>query len=99
MKYYFYKLLPPRPDFMSHMTPAEIEIMQKHAAYWRKLMDEGKVIAYGPVNDPSGGYGIGIVKLDDTEDPEILSRNDPAILANSGFRSEIHPMLRIVLPS
>jgi uncharacterized protein len=98
MKYYFYKLLPPRPNFMTTMTSAEQEIMQKHAAYWRTLMDEGKVIAYGPVDDPSGGYGIGIVKLDDTADPAALSRNDPAILANAGFRSEINPMLRIVLP-
>jgi hypothetical protein len=98
MQYFFYKLLPPRLDFMFTMSPAEVEIMRKHAAYWRGLMDKGKVIAYGPVDDPSGGYGIGIVKLDDAADPTELSRNDPAILANAGFRSEINPMLRIVLP-
>jgi len=53
MKYFFYKLNPPRSIFMADMTPAEAKLMQEHAAYWNGLMKQGLVIAVGPVADPT----------------------------------------------
>ncbi len=97
MRFFFYKLIPPRPTFMADMTPAELAIMRDHSMYWRENMAAGKVVAIGPVADPSGGYGVGIIRLDDAESPQALGENDPAIRANAGFRFEFHPMPTVVV--
>jgi uncharacterized protein len=96
MKSYLYKLIPPRPDFAQTMTTAEAEIMRAHVAYWTAMLNEGKAVAFGPVADPKGGYGVGIVRLDDDIDPLSLSQNDPAIQAGVGFKSEVHLMPQLV---
>jgi hypothetical protein len=61
-------------------------------------MKKGLAIAFGPVADPKGSYGIGIVQLPDDSDPRILGLNDPVIKANAGFDFEVHPMPRVMLP-
>ncbi|HVU34433.1 MAG TPA: YciI family protein [Opitutaceae bacterium] len=94
MKYYFYKLIPPRPDFPQTMTPAELAIMQSHVGYWAGHMQQGRVVVFGPVADPAGAFGMAVVQLPDEAAPEPLRDNDPAITAGIGFRGEIHPMLR-----
>lgn len=98
MQYFFYKLNPPRPTFPADMTPAEGKVMQEHSAYWSDLMKQGGVVAVGPVADPKGSYGVGIVRLEDGSDPTALGTNDPAIQAEIGFTFEIHPMPRLLLP-
>jgi len=98
MNYFLYRLNPPRPTFPADMTPAEAELMQKHAAYWTGLMKQGRVIAFGPVADPKGSYGIGLIRLEEGEDANALGANDPVISANVGFGFEVHPMPRLVLP-
>jgi uncharacterized protein YciI len=96
MKSYLYKLIPPRPDFAQSMTPAEAEIMRAHLAYWTAMLNEGKAVAFGPVADPKGGYGVGMVRLDNDTDPSSLSQNDPAIKAGIGFKSELYLMPQLV---
>jgi uncharacterized protein len=96
MKYFFCKLLPPRPTFMHDMTEAEAAIMREHAAYWKGLLDKGQALAFGPVADPKGGYGIGIIGLENEADLEAVRSNDPTMKANQGFRFEALPMLRLV---
>jgi uncharacterized protein YciI len=96
MKYFFCKLIPPRPTFVHDMTPAEAAIMAEHVAYWRVLFEKGQAVAYGPVDDPEGGYGIGILAMEDEADLEGIRANDPTILAERGFRFETFPMLRLV---
>jgi uncharacterized protein YciI len=98
MKYVLYKLLPPRPTFPADITPDEARLMQQHAEYWKGLMRQGQVIAFGPVGDPKGPYGISLVRLEDGADPAPLGANDPVVLANAGFRIEAYPMLSLVLP-
>ncbi len=97
MKYFLFKLIPPRPTFAQDLTEAEAKLMQKHAAYWQILMDRGLVVAFGPVLDPKGGYGVGIVELEDTADPNDLGVNDPTIKANVGFRFEVYSMPRLMV--
>jgi uncharacterized protein YciI len=53
-------------------------------------------VAFGPVNDPAGGYGIGIVLAHDLEEAEALRDGDPAGRAPLGFRTEISPMFSLV---
>jgi len=60
-KHFFVKLIPPRVTFMMDMTDAEKAIMQQHVVYWSKLLEKGTAIAYGPVLDPKGPYGVGII--------------------------------------
>lgn len=60
--HYVLYLNPPRTTFMQDMTEKERKIMQQHVAYWNNFMDKGMVLAFGPVLDPQGGYGLGIVE-------------------------------------
>jgi len=81
------------------MTPAEGQLMQQHVAYWRGFMESGNVLAFGPVADPKGTFGIGILRLDDGTDAQSLASNDPVVAAGVGFQCEIHPMPSLVLPA
>lgn len=99
MTYFFFKLIPPRPTFPADITPAEAELMQQHVVYWRGWMESGHVIAFGPVADPKGTFGIGILRLDEGMDPQRLASNDPVVAAGVGFQCEIHPMPSLVLPA
>jgi hypothetical protein len=65
MKYFLYKLIPPRPTFPQDMTEAEGKIMQEHVAYWQDLADRRITIIFGPILDPDGAYGIAIVEAKD----------------------------------
>jgi len=97
MKYFLFKLLPPRATFMQDMSPVEMKLMQEHSLYWRGLMGRGLVAAFGPVADPAGGYGVGILELPDDTDPKSLVADDPVAKANAGFRFEIAPMPRAIV--
>ncbi len=96
MAYFFYKLIPPRPSFGADMSDAERQLMRAHVHYWMKLKAEGKAVAFGPVSDPAGGYGVGIVELPDGDDPNELATCDPAIQSQSGFRVEIFTMPMLI---
>ncbi|HYU22199.1 MAG TPA: YciI family protein [Candidatus Dormibacteraeota bacterium] len=98
MKYFFCKLIPPRPTFAQDMTPAERALMGEHVAYWQDLMHKEKALAFGPVADPQGGYGIGIIAASDDAEIDTLRNNDPTIRANQGFRFEALPMPRLMSP-
>jgi uncharacterized protein YciI len=95
---FVFKLIPPRADFATDMSDAERETMSEHVGYWRALMSEGRVVAFGPVADPAGPYGIGIIVADDLPGAEALCALDPAARSSHGFRTEIAPMLRLVTP-
>ena len=97
MKYFLYKLIPPRPTFAQDMTDAEAKLMQQHAAYWKSLMDRGLVIVFGPVSDPKGVYGVAVLELEEEADANALGGNDPTIKANVGFNFEVYPMDRAIL--
>lgn len=99
MKYYFLKLLPPRPTFMQDMTAAEIQLMQQHGAYWAGLLARGYAVGFGPVADPAGSFGMGLLELPEDVDPASLAEGDPVIQAKAGFRTEIFPMPRAVVRS
>ena len=83
MPHYFLKLNPCRPTFAQDMTDAERVIMQQHVAYWEDLMSKGMVVVYGPVFDPNGAYGIGVVEADDEGRLKELIKNDPATTINN----------------
>jgi uncharacterized protein YndB with AHSA1/START domain len=92
---WFVKLKAPRLSFAFDMTPEEAAVMQAHSAYWRAKLATGEVIVFGPVADPAGPFGLGIVRASDTA-LKAFQDNDPAILSGRGFSYESFPMLSAV---
>jgi uncharacterized protein YndB with AHSA1/START domain len=95
-QYFLFKLLPPRPTFMADMTREELTLMQLHGVYWAGKLAEGKTIAFGPVADPSGGWGMGLLRVANAGEVDGLTSNDPVMLAQKGFRYEVFSMPRAV---
>jgi uncharacterized protein YndB with AHSA1/START domain len=95
-QYFLYRLLPPRTSFMQDLTADDRDLMRIHSVYWRGKLAEGKIIAFGPVADPAGGWGMGLLRVSDAAEVEGLTSNDPAILADKGFRFEVFPMPQAV---
>lgn len=81
------------------MSGDERATMVEHLAYWTALAEQGQVLAFGPVNDPNGPHGIGIVLAEDIKAAEALRDGDPAMASPHGFRTEIAPMLQFVTPA
>jgi uncharacterized protein YndB with AHSA1/START domain len=90
--YFLFKLVPPRTTFIADATPEELAVMQEHSLYWRGKIAEGKAIALGPVVDPAGVWGVGIVRAASQAEADALILNDPCALADKGFRFEVFPM-------
>jgi len=67
--------------------------------YWTERLADGMAVAFGPVADPKGGWGVGIVEVDGPETVKTLEANDPVIRSERGFRYEVLPMpLAVVRP-
>jgi len=79
MKYYLCKYLPPRSDFLATMTDDEKIWMGQHGAYLDELLAKGQIVAHGPVMDPSGGYGVSLYRIEDDQDIEALTAQDPIV--------------------
>ncbi len=97
MPYFLCKLVPPRPSFPHDMTAAEADLMAAHAAYWTGLTDQGIAVAFGPVADPKGFWGLAIVEADDEDESRALAAEDPVSRAGAGFVYEIYPMPQAVV--
>ena len=94
-KHFVVRLIPPRPTFAADMTEEERAIMAAHGAYWRGLMNRGIALLFGPVLDPAGVWGLGILEAKDSDAARGLAADDPAI--KSGLnRAEIHEIAAVV---
>jgi uncharacterized protein len=91
--FYALYLRPSRPDFMQTMTDEERGIMQQHVAYWQKYLDEGVMHVFGPVMDPKGAYGLGVVEVESEAYLVSLIDKDPASKIN---KYEYYPMRAVV---
>lgn len=94
-KYFAMHLLPCRPDFAFTMTEEERAVMMQHVAYWTEKMNDGKVVVFGPVMDPKGPYGLGVVIAENEQEIASFIENDPASKLN---KYEYFPM-RAVVPN
>ena len=82
--YFVLKLLPNRPDFAETMSSV---------SYWKEYLDKGVMLVFGPVLDPKGVYGLGIIAVDNEEQVKTLIDNEPASAIN---KYEYHPMMAVV---
>lgn len=92
-QFFAVKIIPSRADFAQTMTDDEKNIMGQHAMYWKDRMEKGMVYAFGPVFDPKGAYGFGIITAETTEQVEDFVKNDPATQIHA---FEYYPMMAIV---
>jgi uncharacterized protein YciI len=81
MSLYFFRLTPPRADFAQTMTPSEQETMAAHQEYWQQLLRDGRVVVYGPVADPEGVWGLGVLRAGDRAEVLAIGENDPSVVA------------------
>jgi hypothetical protein len=86
---YFLKLNPPRQGFAMDMSDEERSIMLRHVTYWKTLLDDGIAIVFGPVMDPRGGYGAGVVSVENEDQLKQIIAKDPA---NGLNNYEYYPM-------
>ena len=98
MPHFVYKLIPPRPTFATDMTPEEGALMAAHATHWRSLMDEGRVLVFGPVADPAGVWGMAVVEAGDADEVRAMGDADPAV-ASGVMTYAVLPMLSAVVPA
>ena len=98
-QHFLCKLIPPRPTFQQDMSAAETKVMQEHVAYWTSLCEKGVALVFGPVADPKGGYGIGVVRVSGQEELAELQRKDPTTRSGLGFKHEAFPMPAVVARS
>lgn len=95
--HFLVKLIPPRPSFALDMTAEETRLMQQHVDYWSDLAQKGVALIFGPVLDPAGSYGIGVVELETADDLKDLTANDPVSKSGRQFRHEAYLMPQVVV--
>jgi len=93
MPFFFCRLNPPRPDFAKSMTDAERALMGQHAAYLKAKQAKGTVVLFGPVGDPKGVWGLGILECTDETQARALTDNDPTVQSGQGFSYDVCPIL------
>ena len=62
---FLFRLIPPRADFAQTMTAEEQAGDGRHMEYWQQLLQDGRVVVYGPVADPEGVWGMGVLRASD----------------------------------
>lgn len=78
---FLFRLIPPRADFAQTMTDAEQHAMAGHNEYWKELLAAGRVVVYGPVADPEGVWGLGVLRAADRADALAIGEADPSVTA------------------
>ncbi|HEX4558860.1 MAG TPA: YciI family protein [Mycobacterium sp.] len=76
---FLFRLIPPRADFAQTMTASEQQAMARHMEYWLQLLDDGRVVVYGPVADPEGVWGLGVLRAESQQEAILLGQNDPVV--------------------
>jgi uncharacterized protein YciI len=78
---FLFRLIPPRADFAQTMTAEEQSAMAAHMEYWQRLLDDGRVVVYGPVADPEGVWGLGVLRAAERAEVLAIGERDPSVTA------------------
>lgn len=96
MTFYAYRLVAPRATFAQDMTDHEAAVMGEHAQYWQDLVDRGTAVAFGPVADPAGVWGLALIEVDSDDEATAVRDHDPAVVRDVAH-GEMHAMLGATL--
>ena len=88
MKTWIYVVRPPRATFPADATPAEIEILGRHADYFATALASEQLVLAGPCEDAA--FGIAIFRAADEAAARDFMNNDPAVKENV-FSAELRP--------
>jgi uncharacterized protein YndB with AHSA1/START domain/uncharacterized protein YciI len=91
-QFFLCQLIPPRKTFPFDMNAEERAVMEQHVAYWAELVASGQAIAFGPVLDPEGPWGVGVMRVRDEAAAHEIESRDPALLSGRGFTYRLLPM-------
>ncbi len=84
------RLIPPRPTFAFDLTEDEMALMGQHAAHWMAEAGD-RLVAFGPVMDPAGSWGLAVVEAASADEVRALADADPTV--TSGLCTyEVHPL-------
>ena len=78
---FLFRLIPPRADFAQTMTAEEQQAMAEHMEYWQQLLQDGRVVVYGPVADPEGVWGLGVLRASHRAEVLEIGERDPSVVA------------------
>ena len=53
--------------------------MAEHFAYWERFEQRGQVVVLGPVLDPAGTWGLGIIEGETDDAVRAIALEDPAV--------------------
>jgi uncharacterized protein YciI len=84
MSTFVFRLMSPRPTFALDMSDEEREVMRRHAAHWKPLIDSGRMVVFGPILDTTGSWGLGVVEADDEEELRSFASQDPVVVTGTG---------------
>jgi hypothetical protein len=73
------------------MTAEEAAVMRDRAAYWADRLQEGTAIVFGPVTDPKGAWGKGVVRVADEAAVDLFEAGDPATQSMRGTTMRFLP--------
>jgi len=85
------KIVPPRSTFHADISESENAKMREHFGYWSDLTQKRMAITFGPVFDPAGVFGMGVLETETEDEARALAAADPAVVAGV-VRSVIIPM-------
>ena len=57
--------------------------MARHAAYWQPFIDSGQMVIFGPIQDGTGSWGLGVVEAEDEEELRKIALGDPAVTSGT----------------
>ena len=77
---------------MQTMTDDERKVMMAHTAYWMSLLEKGQAIVFGPVLDPAGAWGLGVIQGTDEAEIRTLLVDDPVSKSGLPFKFDLLPM-------
>ena len=90
-RYFVCKLITPRPTFMQDMSDEEGAALGAHIGYWKGLVAQKQVLIFGPVGDPSGVWGLGVLKASDQAEAQKIAGADPAVTSATASSAKSTP--------
>jgi uncharacterized protein YciI len=80
---FVFRLKASRPTFALDQTDDERKIMAAHAAHWRRFIDSGQMVFFGPVLDSTGSWGLGVIEADDEDELRAFADADPVVTSGT----------------
>ena len=83
MATYVLRLIAPRPNFAQTLTPAERDVMSRHAAHWAPYLERGDMVVFGPILTEDDSYGLAVVDTEDEQALREFAAQDPVVTSGT----------------